>query len=365
MGELKERKVRDSGIEMLRILMMLQVVFLHVCRYGGFTEIATAHGGKLELFYWMIMMMCRCPIFVFIMIMGYFSVTSTISYSQPRTVGRKLWKTWAPMIFYSVALYLVSVPTGLVEADTMDTVAVFMPALAGTWYFMTCYLILILLMPFLNRMLAGLSKKDYLILLGIMFFILSVYQIIAKIPSLSGLIFIKQTVLTNGGKSMYDMIYMYVLGAYIRIYVKPRKKPNVMYLVAFLLLGVVNALLSFFLEDYVKLGVYNDNPFAVLQSVCIFLFFRDIKLKSPVINKISGYTLSVYLIHMDPFFKNVIWNRIFPFTQTKAFYSHYWFPFAILAICVAIFAGCCVIDEVRQMLFRGGERIVSSVKRRT
>ena len=39
---------RQSGFELLRILMMLQVVFLHVCskEMGAFTQIAEKMGGK-------------------------------------------------------------------------------------------------------------------------------------------------------------------------------------------------------------------------------------------------------------------------------------------------------------------------------
>ena len=42
-----QKPIRESGIELLRILMMLQVIFLHVCSstHGGFTGLA--EGGDL------------------------------------------------------------------------------------------------------------------------------------------------------------------------------------------------------------------------------------------------------------------------------------------------------------------------------
>lgn len=353
MSDLKTKGIRNSGIELLRIIMMLQVIYLHVCAFGGFTDIAKYHGGKLGMFWWCAIMLSRCPIYIFMMITGYFSVKSAVSWSYPRAIGKKVWKIWAPMIFYSVVLYLVCVPTGLVTVNAKDTVRVFLPTLSGKWYFMTLYIIIILLMPFLNKMLSDLKKRDYQILLGIMFFMFCVWQVVAKIPSTDGALDLKQIFQTSGGKSLYDMIFMYALGGYMRLYVKSKDRPNAVYLVVFIVLGVINALISFFCKDYSKVSLYNDNPFAVMQCVCLFLFFRDMKFKSTVVNKISGYTFAVYLIHMDPLFRKVIWKGIFPMTATKEFYTHYWFPFAILGICLAIFTGCCLMDELRQQIFKG------------
>ncbi|MBQ8949642.1 MAG: hypothetical protein IJ065_00555 [Eubacterium sp.] len=40
-----DKKMRDPGIELLRIIMLLQIVFLHVSDYGGFSKIANKLGG--------------------------------------------------------------------------------------------------------------------------------------------------------------------------------------------------------------------------------------------------------------------------------------------------------------------------------
>ena len=353
MSKTKSNPLRESGVELLRIFMMLQVIYLHVCMFGGFTNIGTNSGGKLGMFFWIVMMLSRCPIYVYMIITGYFSVNSKLSWARPSDIGRKAWKIWAPMIFYSVLLYLVCVPTGLVSVSARETVRVFVPALGGTWYFMTLYLIIIALMPFLNKLLVDLKKRDYLILLGIMVFLFCIWKPVAKIGLFDEIIDIKQIFVTSGGKSLYDMLFMYALGGYLRRYSKSFDKPRCIYLVIFVVLGVINGLVSFYWKDYSTVAMYNDNPISVIQCVCLFLFFRDIKFKSAFVNKISGYTFAVYLIHMDPIFRQVIWGKIFPFTAKAELYTNYWFPFVIMGVILAIFAGCCIADEWRQEMFKG------------
>lgn len=36
---------RESGIELLRILLMIQIVFLHISLYGGYYDMAMELGG--------------------------------------------------------------------------------------------------------------------------------------------------------------------------------------------------------------------------------------------------------------------------------------------------------------------------------
>ena len=66
---------RNPSIELLRILMMMQIIFLHVADYGDYSDVAQQMEGKVELTYWVIWLMCRCPVFMFVIITGYFMST--------------------------------------------------------------------------------------------------------------------------------------------------------------------------------------------------------------------------------------------------------------------------------------------------
>ena len=109
MGQPGGKKVRKSGIELLRIILMLQVIFLHVCTKGKYSSFARGHLGEWhELFYWCVWLMCRCPVYLYMLISGYFSVTSNKTWGD---IKRKVLVSHRSMLFYSIGLPQYRRPT--------------------------------------------------------------------------------------------------------------------------------------------------------------------------------------------------------------------------------------------------------------
>lgn len=52
---------RNPSIELLRIIMMIQIVFLHVS-VNGFMSIIYQLDVNTKLAFWIIWVMCRCPV---------------------------------------------------------------------------------------------------------------------------------------------------------------------------------------------------------------------------------------------------------------------------------------------------------------
>lgn len=80
---------RQSGIELLRIIAMIQIIFLHAYQYGLLHDASNAAGdidGILVTFVWSF---CRTPVDVFIMISGYFMITSQFDIKKDHTAWRK------------------------------------------------------------------------------------------------------------------------------------------------------------------------------------------------------------------------------------------------------------------------------------
>ena len=121
-----QKPIRESGIELLRILMMLQVIFLHVCSstHGGFTGLA--EGGDLgdgTLLLYRAMFYCsRCPVYVYIILTGYFSVTSNKTFSDVRP---KLLKTYFPMLFYSIGIPFLGWAMGMWDLTSIQSIKAF------------------------------------------------------------------------------------------------------------------------------------------------------------------------------------------------------------------------------------------------
>ena len=357
---MEAKKPRNSNIELLRILMMLQIIFLHVSDYGEYSDIATLIEGKTELIYWIIWLMCRCPVFVFIIIMGYFLSESKSDFNRKRVL-----KTYLPMYFYSLAIPFIY---GLFRPEEVTDelkIKAFLPFLSRTWYFMTLYLLVLILSPYLNRMVRGLTRNQFLGLLGICFFMLCIWQPLSMLEPFEGIIGLKKILSTQGGKSLYDFIFMYLLGAYMRKYHIFSSHNNntdnlwnkpLIYLAGFLLLGLINV---FIVYKYPDEGIdsvigYNDNPLVVLQCTCIFRFFEKLDLSrfekaGRVINYISIGNLGVYMIHEHPLLRHLIWDEIFTIDNIS-FYTGIGYLFKIVGIILIIYVVCWLIDWVRRML---------------
>lgn len=353
---------RNPSIELLRILMMMQIIFLHVADYGDYSDVAQQMEGKVELTYWVIWLMCRCPVFMFVIITGYFMSTRKELFSRDRII-----RCYLPMLFYSITIPLAYM---IIKKELLPTDSIakaFIPFLSRTWYFMTLYLLILLISPFLNRMVDGLTRKQFLYLIGICFFMFSIWQPISMIEPFEGIIGIQKILFTQGGKSLYDFIYMYLLGAYMKRYHFFKKHENesdsiwdkpAIYLVAFLLLGLFNVLLVYLYPDeQIETVVgFNDNPIAVLQCMVLFRTFEKIDLRhhvklGNVINTISAGNLGIYMIHEHPIIRDFIWNDVFPIGYT-GFYKQRFYILYVLIIIIIIYCACWIIEFMRKMLFK-------------
>ena len=357
-----KKATRNASIELLRILMMLQIIFLHVSDYGDFSDIATQMKGRVELTYWVIWLMCRCPVYLFIIIMGYYLSETRTDFNYKR-----LRKCYLPMYFYSV---MIPVIYGLFrpgEVTKEQYIKAFMPFLSRTWYFMTLYLLVLILSPFLNKMMRNLSRNEFLSLILICFFIFSIWQPLSMLEPFEGIIGTKKILSTQGGKSLYDFVYMYILGAYMRRYHifkshEAEDKENIwnkplIYLVGFLLLGLVNVIIVYKYPDEGIESVigYNDNPLVVLQCTCLFRFFEKLDISRwekacKVITYISAGNLGIYMIHEHPLIRSLIWDEIFTIDNV-AFYSQKWYLVKIILIILSIYAACWIIDWLRRLPF--------------
>lgn len=344
-------KARQSGIELLRILLMLQVIFLHICVYGGYSTVAKQDFSNIHkaLFY-SIYLSSRCPVYVYILIFGYFSVVSNKSLIS---IKGKIAKTYLPMIFYSLCIPLVGQLIGLWRINDVVKVRMFFPFTSRIWYFMTLYLLVLVLSPFLNKALTALSKKEYTQLVVILFFMFSVWTVFSQLEQTSHVIRLDKIYELLNGKSLYGFIYMYILGGYLRLHVPCHNKAKFRYLIIFAVLTVINILLSKYVYSYSNISTANNNPFVVLQGLCLVMFFRDLKFRSKAINYITSVNLGVYMIHEQFLVRNKIWNDWFGFLHKKSFYSTWVYLLKIILICITVYMVCGLIEKVRTWLFAG------------
>lgn len=322
---------RRSNIELLRIVAMVMIVASHFAIHGGFKyedEISLnsvwitffGSGGKLG-------------VDIFLLISGYFSVTSK-RFRYSRVI-----RLWLQGFFYAVGIYLVLILTKAVKFKTVDFLLNFIPVSAQIWWFLTCFFIITLLSPLLNRMVRSLSQSTFKKALAVM----TVFWILMY------------TVLNLNGfaNELVSMFYMYSIGAYIRLWRDEKKnRPVVCILSAIVIMllscGLTIGMKQIVTEDY-KRFVANyfgsTSLFVAAAAVLLFIGFKNIRMgEIKWLNAIAAATFGVYLIHEDPYMRGVLWSRIFK-TSSHAHSSD--LIFFSLWVTAAVFAACIVIELLR------------------
>lgn len=133
--------MRSSNIELLRILSMLMIILFHFSVHGTWPE-----GGPLasDVAVEMLSFGGKLGVNCFVLITGYFMVKSHLKLGS---LLRIVFETW----FYSFALlflFLAVQPDLVTEAKLRKAV---LPVISGEYWFITCYLALMVISPLLNR----------------------------------------------------------------------------------------------------------------------------------------------------------------------------------------------------------------------
>lgn len=389
---------RKSGIELLRIICMLMIIVLHAYTYGGLNQLSNAQGGGFETTSDFIWSFFRTPVNVFMIITGYFMSKDVLDFKKSY---RRIPKVYATMLFYSILLTIFafviyshnsfSIPSETtdtltsadkLEIDTMNdlserfavysVIKMFFPLLSKQWYFLTNYVIILLLSPFINKVLVEIDKKQFKILLGLLFVFLSIYPTISTMGGLKEIFSTTKVLPIEYGKSMISFLFMFIIGAYLKRFVKDDEKLHFKYLGYFVGLCIIDFSLYYFLGNVMlnKVGLYNgavfgqfSNPFVILESVSIFLFFRGFQFKSRVINYIAGTTIGIYAIHEHPLMRGFIWSH--NELGDPNLYNNFLGIMFIIATIFEIFIICSVIDMARQGLFTGVTKLVQKFKKNT
>ncbi len=353
-----QKKERESGIELLRILLMLQVVFLHICSYGTYSKFGSKAGGMDGLLYWVVMMLSRTPVYMYIVIMGYFMISKEMTMKD---AWNKIKSIYLVVIFYSVGIWLIFTIASQLPFEWADKltytmnikniIRCFLPFLTKIWPFMTTYLLILFFAPFINRALKEIPKQTYQILIGVLFFIFSIWIVLTLMEPTKQVLNLNKIINNDDGKSLYSVVFMYILGGYIRRFAPHHEKAKPRYLLIGVGLALINVVFTYKVPGYRNIVLRNDNPISIIEGVMWLMYFKDLKLRSKIINTIARHNLGVYIIHEHPILRPIIWNNIVAIDITT-FYSTKCYPFKLLGIGIAIYAICIVVDMGRERLFR-------------
>lgn len=344
---MKKSTPRQSNFELLRIISMFMIVGLHYfnASMGG----ALRHLSPGEPNYYVTFLLESLFIVsvgCFILITGYFSI------NKKSVELNKAIDLIVQMVFYGLLFYFIAVAFGWLSFSVIEMVKAAFPILIGRKWFIQVFVILYLLIPFLNTGLNNMDKKTYQSFLIIMLLMFSVY------PS-----FLPSPPVTDSGYGIITFVLFYAVGGYIRKHYQSERSKS-FYLRGYLLTSVITFVFSIAVDFLVpgQLGrVWGYNfVFNIFGSIFLFLLFSKLKIQSDKINYYAGFVLGVYFVRTDPSLNNFIYERVL---QTHNFWHSPWFIIhAILSISV-VYIVSTIIDMGRKWIFdKIGEKTVPYLK---
>ncbi|MFT8460014.1 MAG: acyltransferase [Liquorilactobacillus ghanensis] len=326
-------KMRDSRIELLRCVSMFLIVLSHFSLYGnwiGKNEFSPIFTVKTLLYNPLGIAGGVC----FFIISGYFGFNKDSFEISLKKSKKRVFKTWIPTFFYSVVICLIIYFFHLNYVSKLSIVKSIFPIMFNEYWFITCYVVLILLSPYLNLVLKKLSKSYYRKFILLLF----IFQIAALLEN-------------NIFNQFLIAFTSYVIGFYLRkydVYVKEK------YLLLYFILVYFLGLLSIYISKLIGLPFKSTSHFLpYILTVClgtiIFLVFHELKpFKNKIVNTISTQVFAVYIITEQPQFRNILWSQII---NTKQYQNSILFPLQGLLICFCIFIICIFIDSIRNNIF--------------
>lgn len=338
---------RESNIDCLRILCMLMVVCNHIISWGGLLEYGIEPMSPIWLvgntFFVFLLPAVNC----FVLISGYFLCTAEFKL-------KKLVSLWVQTIFYSVGIYLIVCIfsdkltfsfTGFIKSCLVITMR--------HYWFVTAYVLLYIVFPFLNCAIRAMGKRFHELCCIVLLGVFSV---------MSNLMYIVDFTSVYGGYSFLWFCIMYIVAAYIRLYVPVRIKHQrwmfpISALCSLMICG--EKYIAYLVTPHLFGSVVLDGFFysynsilAVPCALALFQGFRGIQIKSPVCNKIIGFfaplTFAAYLIHGHPNFRSILLDTL----NANAYVSSLAvFPYIIICALGVVIASSA-IEWLRQLLFR-------------
>lgn len=358
---------RNYGIDLLKILSMYLVVVLHVLGQGGIIYSVKTFSPDYFVGWAMTLFVYVC-VDLFALASGYVSYKSKFK-------PRRIVELYLIVLFYGVLFLILFAVSGNTDITLKNILLTVFPSFVKNqplyyWYF-TAYLILFLLMPFINFIICKFTRKKLAFLCLILLFMYSV------VPALMQNDFSH----TISGYSYIWIIAMYFLGAYFakyRVFEKIKKYRLFILLIISLALTfcghfVVN---YYYLKNapevlegqadyisnefgmmsiYLKPSMFTNYTFptTVINSVLLLGIFSKIKIKSKFLqSKISAFVplvFSVYIIHTNKFVFEQIIGGLF---EGYAAFSPFILVLATLGTALVIFVVCIMIDMLRFELFK-------------
>lgn len=337
-------KERNYGIDLLRIISMSMIVMLHVLGHGGVLN-ASAQNTVGYGVAWFLESAAYCAVNCYALISGYVGYGTKHKYSNIVVL-------YLQVVFWTIAIqavFMVVMPGTVGITDIVKSLFVF--ALNTYWYF-TAYFCMFFFIPFLNRLIQSMEKKEARILLVTIIFVFSV------LPT----VFQNDMFKNSYGSSAFWLVMLYLIGAYFKKYEAESTDTKIRDAVLYLLCIVVTWISQYGVEllkgEPLGESTWNSpmvtyvSPTILLSAIALLLFFRRIHINR-VTKKLIGFfapvTFGVYLIHEQPLVRQYLVSDKF---ARYGSYSPALLVLSVIGTVFCIWLVCSLLDAIRLYLFK-------------
>ena len=331
---------RESSFEVMRTVAMFFIVVYHCLTHGLGGSYGFSISQPVSLlnltFADLLLVFSSISVNLYIMVSGYFLADQEF---KPSRIVR----TWLNALFYSVAFTMLFMSLSKVPFSLIQFGKSFFPISTDTYWFVTQYIGLLILSPFLGCLVRQLSYRQYMgLLIG------GAFLCLALIPDFP---FGKRYHVAHGN-SLWSFAYLFMVAGFIRHHLQrvPMRKLLIS-IVLIVLLTMASELFIGRQNDGVHLYWFNYNALPFVLSVLMFVFFKQIRISETgvwrVMVNVAPYTFGIYLVHDHLMVREWLWKTI----DLSIWCDEWLFPLVVVSLCLMIFVIGALIDFFRKQLF--------------
>lgn len=319
---------RDSRIELLRILGMLMIIQSHFFIYGDWkgTQIISPERIVRLL---ALDGLGPAGAIIFFIITGYFANLSLDFQSDLRKAKRKAFSTWKKTFAYSIVITIILISIGT-SVKLKELVMAVLPFILGEYWFITCYILLVIFSPFINILLSNLTNQQLKFL--------NIFLILTQFLMLANNSCVSSFILSISG---------YVIGATIKIRKSEFKNVNARNYIILILLVYTLELFSIYFSRFLGARFEHSAHFtedvpAYIIAVCIFVLFLKLPpFHSRIVNLLALGSFAAYLITEQIMFRKILWTQIVDASGVQN--SPYLYLFSLSTV-IVIYVVCSLFD---------------------
>lgn len=285
--------MRNSSVELLRIIAACMVVVLHI------NGVLIKDYANANPFLHLIQSCCCCAVDLFLIVSGFFLAGNTINYKI----------NWKKIIYLFVLYCCIVISVALFRFVINDIDLILFFKLVGSCfpprcYFLVLYIVMYLLSPYINTILISLDNNKRLRFLLMSFLMFSIYPTITDVYQL---LLDKENIMglssvsawgQQHGYNIVNFILCYLIGACIRLNNLNQKVGRLKSIIFYLICsGLIYITFLLFPSTKLPLAYNYSNPLVLLSATSIFIFTLSFTFKSKLVNSLAKAAFCCYIFH--------------------------------------------------------------------